>query len=89
MVGRAYDPRFLFMWPTCRISIVGAKQAALVLITVKKTAQAAGKEFSQEEEQKIYSQIFEKYEIKGLPLCSSMRLWDDGIVFPKNSWLCS
>lgn len=86
MAGRAYEPRFLFMWPTGRISVMGAKQAALVLITVKKNQlKRQEKELSQEEEQKIYKQIFEKYELEGSPLYSSARLWDDGIIFPENT----
>lgn len=86
MAGRAYEPRFLFMWPTGRISVMGAKQAALVLITVKKNQlKRQGKELTQEEEQKIYNQIFEKYEAEGSPLYSTSRLWDDGIIFPENT----
>lgn len=86
MAGRAYEPRFLFMWPTGRISVMGAKQAALVLITVKKNQlKRQGKELSEEEEQKIYNEIFEKYEKEGSPLYSTARLWDDGIIFPENT----
>jgi acetyl-CoA carboxylase carboxyltransferase component len=86
MAGRAYEPRFLFMWPTGRISVMGAKQAALVLITVKKNQlKREGKELPKEEEEKMYSEIFEKYEREGNPLYSTSRLWDDGIIFPENT----
>lgn len=86
MAGRAYEPRFLFMWPTGRISVMGAKQAALVLITVKENQlKRQGKQLTKEEEQKIYNQIFEKYESEGNPLYSTARLWDDGIIFPENT----
>lgn len=86
MAGRAYEPRFLFMWPTGRISVMGAKQAALVLITVKENQlKRQGKQLTKDEEQKIYNQIFEKYEAEGNPLYSTARLWDDGIIFPDNT----
>ncbi len=86
MAGRAYEPRFLFMWPTGRISVMGAKQAALVLITIKKNQlKRQGLELSREEEEKIYNEIFQKYETEGSPLYSDSRLWDDGIIFPENT----
>ena len=86
MAGRAYEPRFLFMWPTGRISVMGAKQAALVLITVKrKQLERKGLTLSREEEEKIQREIFEKYEREGNPLYSSSELWDDGIIFPDNT----
>jgi acetyl-CoA carboxylase carboxyltransferase component len=86
MAGRAYEPRFLFMWPTGRISVMGAKQAALVLVTVKKNQlKRYGKELSKDEEEKIYKEVYEKYEAEGNPLYSTSRLWDDGIIFPENT----
>jgi 3-methylcrotonyl-CoA carboxylase beta subunit len=86
MAGRAYEPRFLFMWPTGRISVMGAKQAALVLVTVKKNQlKRYGKELSKDEEEKIYKEVYEKYEAEGNPLYSTSRLWDDGIIFPEST----
>ncbi len=86
MAGRAYEPRFLFMWPTGRISVMGARQAALVLITIKKNQlKREGKNLSQEEEERITKEIFQKYEMEGSPLYSTARLWDDGIIFPENT----
>jgi 3-methylcrotonyl-CoA carboxylase beta subunit len=86
MAGRAYEPRFLFMWPTGRISVMGAKQAALVLVNVKKNQlKRYGKELSKDEEEKIYKEVYEKYEAEGNPLYSASRLWDDGIIFPENT----
>jgi len=86
MAGRAYEPRFLFMWPNARISVMGAKQAAEVLITIKKDqAQAFGKEVDEEELNAIRSQIIEKYEEEGSPYYSTSRLWDDGIIDPAST----
>ena len=83
MAGRAYDPRFLFMWPNARISVMGAKQAAQVLCTLKRD-QAAAKGVAVEEEElkKIEENIVEKYEKEGSPYYSTSRLWDDGIIDP-------
>ena len=83
MGGRAYNPRFLFMWPNARISVMGAKQAAQVLITLKKDqAATSGMEVKQAELQEIESSIFEKYEKEGSPWYSTSRVWDDGIIDP-------
>jgi len=83
MCGRAYDPRFLFMWPNARISVMGGEQAASVLVTVKKDQLAAkGKALSPEEEAAIRQPILEKYEREGHPTYSSARLWDDGVIEP-------
>ena len=83
MAGRAYDPRFLFMWPNARISVMGAKKAAQVLCTLKKD-QAAAKVIpvSEEEINKIEKSIFAQYEQEGSPYYSTSRLWDDGIIDP-------
>ena len=81
MCGRAYDPRFLFMWPNARISVMGAEQAAGVLTTVKRDQLAReGIALSPEEERGIAGPILEKYESEGNPYYSTARLWDDGIV---------
>ncbi len=83
MCGRAYAPRFLFMWPNARISVMGGEQAASVLVTVKKDQLAAqGKTLSPEDEEAIRRPILEKYEREGHPYYSSARLWDDGILDP-------
>ena len=83
MCGRAYDPRFLWMWPNARISVMGGEQAAGVLTTVKRDQLAReGKELSAEEERAIREPILEKYEREGSPYYSTARLWDDGILDP-------
>lgn len=83
MAGRAYDPRFLFMWPNARISVMGAKQAAQVLCTLKRDqATAKGISVSEEELNKIEKSIFAQYEKEGSPYYSTSRLWDDGIIDP-------
>jgi acetyl-CoA carboxylase carboxyltransferase component len=83
MCGRAYDPRFLWMWPNARISVMGGEQAAGVLTTVKRDQLAReGKTLSAAEEQEIRGPILEKYEQEGSPYYSTARLWDDGILDP-------
>jgi acetyl-CoA carboxylase carboxyltransferase component len=83
MCGRAYDPRFLWMWPNARISVMGGEQAASVLTTVKRDQLAReGKTLSAGEEQEIRAPILEKYEQEGSPYFSTARLWDDGILDP-------
>ncbi|MGZ4810529.1 MAG: carboxyl transferase domain-containing protein [Thermoanaerobaculia bacterium] len=83
MCGRAYSPRFLWMWPNARISVMGGEQAAGVLTTVKRDQLArAGKEFSAEEERSIADPVLEKYETEGSPYYSTARLWDDGVIDP-------
>ena len=83
MSGRAYQPRFLWMWPNARISVMGGNQAADVLATVKKDQMKAdGKEISQEEWDKIHQPILDKYEKEGHPYYASARLWDDGVISP-------
>jgi acetyl-CoA carboxylase carboxyltransferase component len=83
MCGRAYEPRFLWMWPNARISVMGGEQAASVLTTVKRDQLArSGKTLSPDEEQQIRQPILEKYEHEGSPYYSTARLWDDGIIDP-------
>jgi acetyl-CoA carboxylase carboxyltransferase component len=83
MCGRAYDPRFLWMWPNARISVMGGEQAAGVLTTVKRDQLARdGKTLSADDEQEIRGPILEKYEQEGSPYYSTARLWDDGILDP-------
>jgi acetyl-CoA carboxylase carboxyltransferase component len=86
MCGRAYDPRFLWMWPNARISVMGGEQAAGVLTTVKRDQLGrAGKELSPEEERSIADPVLQKYETEGSPYYSTARLWDDGIIDPKDT----
>ncbi len=79
MCGRAYAPRFLWMWPNARISIMGGEQAASVLATVK------GDFASKDEEEKFKQPIREQYERQGHPYYASARLWDDGVVDPADT----
>jgi 3-methylcrotonyl-CoA carboxylase beta subunit len=83
MCGRAYDPRFLYMWPNARISVMGGEQAASVLTQVKyEGLKKAGKEWPQEEMEKYQQELRNKYEHEGSPYYSSARLWDDGVIDP-------
>ncbi len=83
MCGRAYQPRFLWMWPGARISVMGGQQAADVLLTVKRDQLARqGRKMSKEEEEGLVKPILEKYEREGHPYYSTARLWDDGILDP-------
>jgi 3-methylcrotonyl-CoA carboxylase beta subunit len=83
MCGRAYSPRFLWMWPNARISVMGGEQAATVLSMVKREGiERKGGEWSDEDEAEFKKPILEKYEKEGHPLYSSARLWDDGIIDP-------
>jgi 3-methylcrotonyl-CoA carboxylase beta subunit len=79
MCGRAYSPRFLWMWPNARISIMGGEQAASVLATVK------GDFPSKDAEEKFKAPIREQYERQGHPYYASARLWDDGVVDPADT----
>lgn len=79
MCGRAFGPRFLFMWPNSRISVMGGEQAANVLATVK---QDAGKKMTEKELADFKRPILDKYEKEGSPYYSSARLWDDGVIDP-------
>ncbi|MCC0026396.1 MAG: carboxyl transferase domain-containing protein [Zhengella sp.] len=83
MCGRAYSPRFLWMWPNARISVMGGEQAATVLALVKREGiERKGGTWSTQEEADFRAPILEKYEREGHPLYSSARLWDDGIIDP-------
>ena len=87
MCGRAYDPRFLFMWPNSRISVMGGPQAADVLTTVKQDQRAReGLSPMVGEELSMFRQpILDKYETEGSPYYSTARLWDDGIIDPRDT----
>jgi 3-methylcrotonyl-CoA carboxylase beta subunit len=83
MCGRAYSPRFLWMWPNARISVMGGDQAAAVLATVKRTQiEGAGGTWSAAEEEEFRAPIRERYEDEGNAYYSTARLWDDGIIDP-------
>jgi 3-methylcrotonyl-CoA carboxylase beta subunit len=83
MCGRAYDPRFLFLWPNARTSVMGAQQAAGVLLTVKQQQRARDhRKLSEDEERKIRDATIAQYEREGSPFYSTARLWDDGIIDP-------
>jgi acetyl-CoA carboxylase carboxyltransferase component len=83
MCGRAYQPRFLFMWPNSRISVMGGEQAASVLVQVKRSQlEAGGRKLSPQEEHDIRQPVLDKYEEEGSPYYSSARLWDDGVIDP-------
>ena len=83
MNGRAYQPRFLWMWPNSRISVMGGDQAANVMSSIKKDqAKSDGKPIESHELDKLRSPILEKYEKEGSPYYASARLWDDGIISP-------
>jgi len=83
MCGRAYGPRFLWMWPNARISVMGGEQAAAVLATVRREGlEKAGKHWSKEDEQAFKAPILEQYETQGHPYYASARLWDDGVIDP-------
>ena len=86
MCGRAYGPRFLWMWPNARISVMGGEQAAGVLATVKRDGmEAAGKIWSDEDEAAFKAPIREQYEAQGHPYYASARLWDDGVIDPADT----
>jgi 3-methylcrotonyl-CoA carboxylase beta subunit len=88
MCGRAYSPRFLWMWPNARISVMGGEQAASVLATVRRdNLEAAGKSWSAEEEEAFKAPIRQQYERQGHPYYSSARLWDDGVIAPADTRL--
>ena len=86
MCGRAYQPRFLFMWPNSRISVMGGEQAASVLAQVKQAQQeAAGKKMSDSEVQAFKQPVLDSYEREGSPYFSTARLWDDGVIDPADT----
>ena len=83
MCGRAYSPRFLWMWPNARISVMGGAQAANVLLTVQEdNLEREGREMTDEEREELKRPILEKYEEEGNPYHSTARLWDDGVIDP-------
>ncbi|TDW29048.1 carboxyl transferase domain-containing protein [Cryobacterium psychrophilum] len=86
MCGRAYSPRFLWMWPGSRISVMGGAQASSVLATVKREQiEGAGDEWSAAEETSFKEPILDTYERQGSPYYSTARLWDDGVIDPADT----
>ena len=86
MCGRAYSPRFLWMWPNARISVLGGPQAASVLATVKRDGiESKGGQWSVEEEAAFKQPILDQYERQGHPYYASARLWDDGVIDPADT----
>lgn len=86
MCGRAYDPRFLWMWPNARISVMGGEQAASVLATVRRDGiEGRGESWSAEDEEAFRKPIRDQYEHQGSPYYSTARLWDDGIIDPADT----
>ncbi|GAA1288972.1 carboxyl transferase domain-containing protein [Streptomyces javensis] len=83
MCGRAYSPRFLWMWPNAKISVMGGEQAASVLATVKRDQmEARGEEWSAEDEEAFRAPVREQYEAQGNAYYATARLWDDGVIDP-------
>ncbi|MFJ2618325.1 carboxyl transferase domain-containing protein [Glutamicibacter sp. NPDC087344] len=85
MCGRAYSPRFLWMWPAARISVMGGAQAAAVLATVKRDSLAPGEKFTDADEQAFKEPIRARYESQGSGWYSTARLWDDGVIAPADT----
>ncbi|HOB67059.1 carboxyl transferase domain-containing protein [Ottowia sp.] len=86
MCGRAYSPRFLWMWPNARISVMGGEQAASVLATVRRDGiESKGGQWSAEEEEAFKAPIRQQYEVQGHPYYATARLWDDGVIDPADT----
>jgi 3-methylcrotonyl-CoA carboxylase beta subunit len=89
MCGRAYGPRFLWMWPSARISVMGGEQAASVLATVRRDAlEAKGETWSRADEEAFKAPIRAQYEHQGHPYYATARLWDDGVIDPIDTRAC-
>lgn len=83
MCGRAYSPRFLYMWPNSKISVMGGAQAAGVLNQItEEQHRRAGKEWTDEQSKTLMKPIVDQFDSEGSPYYSSARLWDDGIIDP-------
>ena len=86
MCGRAYGPRFVWMWPNAKIAVMGGEQAAGVLAMVKRSGiEAKGETWSKAEEAAFKQPILDQFETQSDPLYASARLWDDGIIDPKDT----
>jgi 3-methylcrotonyl-CoA carboxylase beta subunit len=86
MCGRGYSPRFLWMWPNARISVMGGEQAAAVLSTVKRDGlEARGESWDVSDEEAFKAGIRQQYEVQGHPYFATGRLWDDGVIDPADT----
>jgi 3-methylcrotonyl-CoA carboxylase beta subunit len=86
MCGRAYSPRFLWMWPNARISVMGGDQAAAVLATIRRDqAESRSEAWTSEDEAAFTAPIREQYETQGSPYYATARLWDDGVIDPRET----
>lgn len=86
MCGRAYSPRFLWMWPNARISVMGGPQAAMTMSTVRRNQiERQGGTWSAEEQEEFEKPIREKFERESGPYYSTARLWDDGVIDPADT----
>jgi 3-methylcrotonyl-CoA carboxylase beta subunit len=86
MCGRAYSPRFLWMWPNARIGVMGGEQAASVLAQVRRDGmEARGQDWSAEDEETFKAPVRAQYETQGHPYYASARLWDDGVIDPSDT----
>ena len=86
MCGRAYSPRFLWMWPNARISVMGGEQAASVLATIRREGfEARGEEWAASAEEDFKRPIRDQYDAQGHPYYSTARLWDDGVIEPDDT----
>ena len=86
MCGRAFSPRFLYMWPNAKISVMGGEQAASVLSTIQRDQrEGSGKSWSKDEEEAFKAPIRQQYEAQGSVYYSSARLWDDGVIEPAST----
>ena len=83
MCGKAYDPRFIYAWPTARIAVMGGEQAAKTMLQIQMAGmKAKGKEVTKEEEQELLTRITEKYNTQMSPYYAASRLWVDAIIEP-------
>lgn len=86
MCGRAYSPRFMYMWPNSKISVMGGSQAAGVLDTITEDQyKRSGKTWTKEQSEKLKAPIIEQFDKEGSPYYSTARLWDDGIIDPADT----
>ena len=85
MAGRAFDPRFLFMWPNARIGVMGGDQAARVLTQLKKAKGRNGADPGAKSEEQLYKEIKARYDYESSAMYSTSRIWDDGIIDPAHT----
>jgi len=86
MCGKAYDPRFIFAWPTAQIAVMGGKQASETLLSIKLSQlEKEGRTISQEEKEKFLKEIVEQYNMQMNPLYAAARLWIDDIIDPRET----